>query len=77
MIKVKIYLHEVNNGDMSICLYSKEFGWLEYYDNYDIGSPFVYISKIDMINASYINNPNETKLDAFKRCGKLTYIGEL
>lgn len=75
-MKVKVYLHETLNEDNdSLCLYSKEFGWLEYFDKDDAYSPFVYKSKLDMIKNSYV--PEEKALESFYKWGKITYLGEL
>jgi len=75
-MKIKVYLYEIDCGyvESSLVFASKEFGWMEYYDNYDTHSPLVFKSKKDMIENSY----NGTDKQAiFEKYGKLTYLGEL
>ena len=69
MIKVRVYFHELDCGEQSICFESREFGWLEYYDN---SNSIRYKNKAEMLSESYVGG-----MDSFYKYGKLTYLGEL
>jgi len=71
---VKVYLHEVCNGEISMIFQSREFGWLEYLD--DDKTPFlIHESKAGLINSGYAHHKDPD--DAFHKYSKLTYLGRL
>ena len=76
-MKVKVYLHEVyhtrNKMDTTIILASKEFGWIEYYDDGELF--FNWKNKKDMIEGSYV--PRGKEFESFEKYGKLTLLGYL
>lgn len=76
MVKVKVYFHDWECGQ-SIILYSREFGWMEYFDDYATYSPLTFKSKRDLILNTYNAPTDEEKLEMAKRESKLTYLGEL
>jgi len=75
-MKIKIYLNECVNGDVSIILQSEEFGWMEYYDNDDEFSPLTWKNKAELIYSTFGNTFSQ-KLRNFEKWNKLTYIGDL
>lgn len=75
-MKIKVYLNECDSGEFSIILISKEFGWMEYYDNYDEYRPLIFKNKSDFIDSYYGKTYNQ-KLSNFQKWNKLTYLGDL
>lgn len=77
-MQVKIYLHEVyidrNRIDTSYVLVSKEFGWMEFYEE-DEKPTFIWKNKKDMIESSY--NPRKKEWETFEKYGNLTLLGYL
>ena len=76
-MKMKVYLIEQDWGEDHIAFYSKELGWLEYFDNDDTYSPFINKSKKDLILSSVNFSTDEQKLRFAKQSMKFTYLGDL
>ena len=70
-MKIKVYLHHTQTGrnkyDETIIFASKEFGWLEFYEDF---SPTCFKNKKELIETY-------KSVKEFKKYGNLTYIGEL
>jgi len=75
-MEVKVYHHLWENGE-SMILHSKEFGWMEFFDNYDLYSPLVFKSKTDLICNKYNASTDKKKIEMFKKGSAFNYLGKL
>ena len=74
-MKIKVYqsIVECSCTDIqqAIVFQSAEFGWVEYYENCDITSPFIWRNKKDMIDSTWKSK------ECFQKYGKIEYLGNL
>lgn len=76
MINIKVYFHDWG-VDHSLVLYSKELGWMEYFDEYDTYSPLVFSSKKEMICNTWNAHTDEERIKQWSQEAGLTYLGDL
>lgn len=76
MVCISVYYHLWENGE-SIVLKSREFGWMEYFDDYDTFYPLVFKSKKDLICNTYNAKTGHAKIKMFNEGSSFIYLGEL
>ena len=74
LMKMRVYFIEQTWGDDHIAFYSPETGWMEYFDEYDAYTPFIYKTKKEMISETF---NGKDRLDFVKSNIKFTYLGDL
>lgn len=75
-MKIKVYLQECVNGEISVLFKSKEFGIMEYFYDDKILPSLHHENRKDMIEL--INGKTfKEKKENFKNWYKITYLGDL
>lgn len=74
---MKVYWIDQLWGDGYFAFHSKEFGWFEYYDNYDMYSPLTFKDFKDAMIQT-VNQPTKNLKEKFiKENVKKVYLGIL